>query len=64
MIVQVCYDISATKTLEREIAGLLRTSAALHCDNLWLITDHENKIIERKEKSITVMPAYAWLSNE
>ena len=64
MIVQVCYDISATKTLEREIAGLLRTSAALHCDNLWLITDHENKIIERKEKRITVMPAYAWLSNE
>ncbi len=60
-IIQVSYDISNKKTLKREIKGLLLASKATRCDNLLLITDHEEKLLAEEGKTINVVPAYAWL---
>ncbi len=60
-IIQVSYDISEKKTLKREIKGLLLASRKTGCDNLLLITDHEEGEMERDGKTIRIVPAYSWL---
>lgn len=59
--IQVSYDISNTKTLNREIKGLLLASKATNCDNLLLITDHEERELTKGDKTISILPAYSWL---
>lgn len=60
-IIQVSYDVSNKKTLSREIKGLLLASESTNCDNLLLITDHEDKEITEKGKKIILVSAYSWL---
>lgn len=60
-IIQVSYDISNEKTLKREIKGLLLASRKTGCNNLLLITDHEEGEMEKGGKTIRIVPAYAWL---
>lgn len=60
-IIQVSYDISNPKTLKREIKGLLLASRKTGCDNLLLITDHDDTQMSVDGKMIDVVPAYAWL---
>ena len=60
-VFQVCYDISNSKTLEREIRGLALASVKTGCDDLVLITDHEQMDLSSKGRKIKVVPAYAWL---
>ena len=61
-IIQVSYDISNEKTLKREIKGLLLASEATKCNNLLIITDHEEKEYYEKERTIHISPAYKWLT--
>jgi len=61
-IVQVSYDISNPKTLKREVSGLLLASAKTGCNNLLLITDHDDGKLNKDGKDITITPAYAWLT--
>lgn len=60
-IYQVSYDISKEKTLKRELRGLLAASKFTKCDNLYLITDYEQRTIDADGKTIKVIPAYEWL---
>ena len=60
-IIQVSYDISNPKTYKREINGLLLASSKTGCDNLLLITDHEEKTVFHNGKQIEIVPAYSWL---
>lgn len=60
-VYQVCYDISAEKTRNREIRGCIAGAKAAKCDNLYLITDHEREDIEVSGYKIAVRPAYEWL---
>ncbi len=60
-IIQVSYDISNAKTLKREIHGLLLASLKTNCNNLLLITDHDELTITKDSKQIEVIPAYSWL---
>lgn len=60
-IIQVSYDISNSKTYKREVNGLLLASSKTGCNNLLLITDHEDKNIVESGKKICVTSAYAWL---
>lgn len=60
-IIQVSYDISNPKTYKREINGLLLASSKTACDNLLLITDHEEKTVFHNGKQIEIVPAYSWL---
>ena len=60
-LVQVSYDISNKKTYNRETKGLLIASSKIRCDNLLLITDHDEGEIEIEGKKIRIVPAYSWL---
>jgi hypothetical protein len=60
-LIQVCHDISGSKTLKRELDALAETSGELSCGNLLLITwDHEEKL-EKNGKIIQIIPAWKWL---
>ena len=61
-IIQVSYDISDEKTLKREKNGLLAASRATGCNNLFLITEYDYKQIVEDGKTISVIPAYIWLT--
>ena len=60
-IIQVCYDIANSKTYNREIHGLLLASSKTGCNNLLLITDHDEQTIFADGKQIEITPAYSWL---
>lgn len=40
-LVQVCWEVYEADTLKREIAGLIEAAQATGCNNLWLVTDHQ-----------------------
>ncbi len=58
--IQVSYDISAEKTLRREIDGLLLANRKTGCENLLLLTDHEYGETEKRGCTIQIKPAYEW----
>lgn len=55
------YDISNPKTKKREINGLLLASAKTNCNNLLLITDHDEQTLTQDGKQIDVVTGYSWL---
>ena len=55
------HDISSPKTLKRELNGLLLASSKTGCNDLLLITDHDETQLEKGGRQIRVVPAYAWL---
>ncbi|MBQ7167457.1 MAG: hypothetical protein IJR93_10985 [Treponema sp.] len=57
----VSHDISSPKTLKRELNGLLLASSKTGCNDLLLITDHDETRLEKGGRQIRVVPAYAWL---
>lgn len=61
---QVAFDISNPKTRHRELAGLNAAAEKLHCNELWLITDHEHEEVTLPSGTIAhVVTAYEWLIN-
>ncbi|MCI1784546.1 MAG: ATP-binding protein [Bacteroidales bacterium] len=63
-IYQVSYDISATKTRNREIKGLMLASKATKCNNLFLITKYDWEDLEIQGLTIKIRPASEWLCNK
>lgn len=59
-LIQVSYDISKTKTKERELNALVRASDELKCDNLVLITWNQDETLDYKGKKIQVYSANKW----
>ncbi|MBQ3801210.1 MAG: hypothetical protein II837_13040 [Treponema sp.] len=57
----VSHDISSPKTLKRELNGLLLASSKTGCNDLLLITDHDETRLEKDGRQVRVVPAYAWL---
>ncbi len=55
---------SSKKTLNREKKGLLLASKKTGCEDLTLITYHDDYEIVEKGKTIKVVPAYQWLVEE
>lgn len=58
--IQVSYDISAEKTRKREVNGLLLAARHTKCQNLLLLTDHENEETEEAGCKIKIQPVYEW----
>lgn len=54
-LIQVSYDISKTKTRERELDALVKASEELKCDNLLLITWDQNEEVDYKGKMISIL---------
>ena len=62
-LVQVSYDISSEKTLNRETSALIKAGKSLKCDKLTLVTAYEERDIDAPGHTINVCPAYKWLLN-
>ena len=62
-LVQVSYDISSEKTLNRETTALVKAGKSLKCDKLILVTAYEERELVINGHTINVCPAYKWLLN-
>ncbi len=64
-LIQVCYDISDSKTREREIRALLKASKELKCKNLLVITDDYEAEKQEKwfgtKRKVKFIPLWKWL---
>lgn len=61
LAVQVSYDISSEKTRKREIAGLLLAARNTGCDNLLLLTDHNDEDVTHDEYTIAIRPVFDYI---
>lgn len=57
-LIQVCYDLSSPKTVNREIDALIDCAEEFHCDNLIIVTYNEHRIMEVRGFNIKVIPFY------
>ena len=55
-LVQVCYDMSSAKTEKREVDSLIECAGELKCDNLVIVTNNDERTIEKEGYSISVVP--------
>lgn len=55
-LVQVCYDLRSPKTEKREVDALLECAGELNCDNLLIVTNAEQRTIEKNGYRIDVVP--------
>lgn len=60
-LVQVSYDISSEKTVNRETSALMKAGKALKCDRLTLITAYEERVLEVSGHVVNIYAAYKWL---
>ncbi len=60
-IIQSSYDISESKTENREVSALIEASDELNCDKLLLITWDREEIKEINGKKIQYIPLWKWL---
>ena len=60
-LIQVCWQMDDAETREREIAGLLEAHKVTHCDNLSIITHHQEETILHGGLTIHVVPAWKWM---
>ena len=59
-LVQVCYDMSNAKTEKREVDSIIECAAELNCSNLAIVTNDEERIIEKDGFRIDVVPVAKW----
>ena len=59
-LVQVCYDISSPKTEKREVDSLTECAAELKCNNLVIVTNNEERTIEKDGYKIDIVPVSKW----
>lgn len=55
-LVQVCYDLSNPKTEKREVESLIECAEELKCDNLVIVTNNDERTIEKSGYKIDVLP--------
>jgi predicted AAA+ superfamily ATPase len=55
-LIQVCYDMSNPKTEKREVNSLTECSGELNCNNLVIVTNNEERTIEKDGYKIDVIP--------
>lgn len=60
-LIQVCWQIDDSETMEREIAGLLEANKVTQCENLCIITHQQEETIERDGLTISIIPAWKWM---
>lgn len=55
-LVQVCYDMSSPRTEKRELSSIIECAGELNCRNLTIITNEEERTIEKDGFTISVVP--------
>jgi predicted AAA+ superfamily ATPase len=59
-LVQVCYDMSSSKMEKREVDSLIECAAELNCSNLVVVTNNEERVVEKNGYGIDVVPVAKW----
>lgn len=59
-LIQVCYDLSAERTLKREVDSMIECAGELGCRNLVIVTMSEERTIEKDGYEIQVVPIKAF----
>ena len=59
-LVQVCHDMSGSKTEKREIDSLVECAEELNCSNLVIVTNNEERVIDKDGFRIDVVPVAKW----
>lgn len=59
-LVQVCYDMSSPKTEKREVDSLTECAEELKCSNLVIVTNDEERTIEKDGYRIGIVPISKW----
>ena len=59
-LVQVCYDMSSSKTEKREVDSLTECAGELNCSNLVIVTNNDERTIEKNGYSIDIVPVAKW----
>jgi len=63
-LIQVCFDLSAQKTLKRETEALYEAASELGCNNLLILTwDHEETLLKNGYE-LKIIPAWKWMTEE
>ncbi len=60
-LIQVSYDIDNFMTLDREVRVLVKASNEFNCNNLVLLTMHEEREDKVNGKKIKIVPVWKWL---
>ena len=55
-LIQVCYDLSSPKTEQREVNSLIECAEELKCSQLYIVTNNDERIIEKNGYNIHVVP--------
>ncbi len=55
-LIQVCYDMSSLKTAKREVNALVECAEELKCSNLIIVTNNDERTIEKDGCKIQVIP--------
>lgn len=58
---QVCWEMQETTTWQREMDGIIEASTMTKCDNLFIITHHDEEVIQQNGKTVKVIPAWKWM---
>ena len=59
-LVQVCYDMSNAKTEKREVDSLIECAVELNCSHLVIVTNNDERVIEKDGYRINVVPVAKW----
>lgn len=59
-LVQVCYDMSNAKTEKREVDSLIECAVELNCRKLVIVTNNDERVIEKDGYRINVVPVAKW----
>jgi len=64
-LIQVCADLQDEKTRSREVRALLKASRELHCDNLVILSEREEKTETAEwfgmQGRVRYVPLWKWL---
>lgn len=55
-LIQVCYDMTSPKTEKREVTSLMECAEELKCNNLIIITNNDEREINKDGYNIKVVP--------
>lgn len=59
-LIQVCYDMTSPKTEKREVSSLTECAGELKCDNLIIVTNNDEREIQKDGYRIKVVPFVKW----
>ena len=60
-LIQVCFDVSASKVLKRETEALVEAAVELKCFDLVVVTWDKEDTLKLKDCTIRIVPIWKWL---